>query len=49
MERITIIGTGVVGMSMGLALKRANLRNTEVVGSSGDRDALSVGAKAGGV
>ena len=47
MERITIIGTGVVGMSMGLALKRANLRNTEVVGSSGDRDALSVGAKAG--
>ncbi len=47
MERITIIGTGVVGVSMGLALKRANLRNTEIVGSSGDRDALKIAFKAG--
>lgn len=47
MERITIIGTGVVGVSLGLALKRADLRNTEIVGSSGDRDALKVAYKAG--
>ena len=47
MERITIIGTGVVGVSIGLALKRANLRNTEIVGSSGDRDALKIAFKSG--
>lgn len=47
MERIAIIGTGVVGVSIGLALKRANLRNTEIVGSSGDRDALRIASKAG--
>ena len=47
MERITIIGTGVVGVSIGLALKRANLRNTEIVGSSGDRDALKIAYDAG--
>ena len=47
MERITIIGTGVIGVSIGLALKRANLRNTEIVGSSGDRDALKIAYKAG--
>ena len=47
MERITIIGTSVVGVSIGMALKNANLRNTEIVGSSGDRDALKIAAKAG--
>ncbi len=47
LERITIIGTGVIGVSIGLALKRANLRNTEIVGSSGDRDALKIAYKAG--
>ena len=47
MERITIIGTSPLGVSIGLALKRANLRNTEIVGSSGDRDALKVAFKAG--
>ena len=47
MERITIIGTGVLGVSIGLALKRAKLRNTEIVGSSGDRDALKIAFKAG--
>lgn len=47
MERITIIGTSVVGVSIGMALKKANLHNTEIVGSSGDRDALKIAAKAG--
>ena len=47
MERITIIGTSVVGVSIGMALKKANLRNTEIVGSSGNRDALKIAAKAG--
>ncbi|MDA0770608.1 MAG: prephenate dehydrogenase [Chloroflexi bacterium] len=47
MERITIIGTSPVGVSMGLALKTAKLKNTEVVGSSGDKQALSAAAKMG--
>lgn len=42
MERITIVGIGPVGVSMALALKRAGLKNTEVVATSGDRQVLSV-------
>ncbi len=49
MERITIIGMGPIGVSVGLALKRANLKNTEIVGSAGDRHALSTAAKMGAV
>ncbi len=47
MERISIIGTGVIGVSMGLALKSSNLRNTEIIGSSNDREALKIGEKIG--
>ena len=47
MERITIIGTTPVGVSMGLALKSARLKNTEIVGTSGDKQALSTAAKMG--
>ena len=47
MERITIIGMGPVGVSIGLALKRAKLKNTEVVGSAGDRQALAQASKIG--
>jgi len=32
MDRITIIGTGLIGTSLGLALKKANLSNCEIVG-----------------
>lgn len=47
MERITIVGTGPIGVSIGLALVRSGLRDTEVVGSSGDRAALSKAEKMG--
>ena len=49
MERITIVGMGPIGASIGLALKRAQLRNTEVVGSSGDRQTLMAVSKMGAV
>ena len=34
MERITVLGMGPVGASIGLALKNVGLKNTEVVGHS---------------
>lgn len=37
MDRIAIIGSGSVGLSLGLGLKDIDLRETEVVGTSGDR------------
>jgi len=40
LERITIIGLRPVGVSLGLALKRAGLASTEIVGTDGDRKAL---------
>lgn len=47
MERITIVGMGPVGASIGLALKRANLRNAEVVGTGRDKEALATAQKMG--
>ena len=47
LERITIIGTSPIGVSIGLALKSANLKNTEIFGTSGDRQALSIAEKRG--
>ena len=41
MERITIIGMGPIGVSIGLGLKRAGLEATEIVGAGSDRQALS--------
>ena len=49
LERITIIGMGPVGASIGLGLKRAKLSDTEIVGTSGDRKALSEVEKMGAV
>ena len=37
MDRITIIGFSNIGLSMGLRLKDIGLKETEVVGTSGDR------------
>ena len=45
MERITIIGVGPVGASIGLGLMRRDLKNTEVVISSGDRKITSAVSK----
>ena len=47
MERITIIGMSPLGASIGLALMRARLRNTEIIGTSVDRNSLTTAAKMG--
>ena len=35
MDRITIIGSGSIGLSMGLGIKAIGLKETELVGTSG--------------
>jgi prephenate dehydrogenase len=47
LDRITIIGMGPLGASIGLALRRANLEDTEVVGADKDRKTLSRALKMG--
>jgi prephenate dehydrogenase len=37
MDRITIIGSGSIGLSMGLGIKAVGLKETELVGTSGER------------
>ena len=49
MDRITIVGMGPIGASIGLALKRAHLPDLEVVGTSGNGRALSAASKIGAV
>ncbi|HJO60172.1 MAG: prephenate dehydrogenase/arogenate dehydrogenase family protein [SAR202 cluster bacterium] len=41
MERITVVGMGALGASLGLALKNIRLKNTEVIGHCLDRKAGS--------
>ena len=41
MERISIVGVGPIGVSIGMSLMGRKLNNTEVVISSGDRQVLS--------
>ena len=40
MERIAIVGLGLIGGSIGLGLKRANLPDTQIVGTARTRDTL---------
>ena len=49
MDRITIIGMGPIGVSIGLGLKRTKMPNTEVVGADGDKKALAVAYKMGAI
>lgn len=49
MDRITILGMGPIGASIGLALKQAGLTDTEVVGTDSDRKALSHASRIGAV
>lgn len=49
MERIAIIGLGLIGGSIGLGLKAAQLKDVEVIGTDHDRDALAGARKAGAV
>ena len=37
MDRITIIGSGSIGLSMGLGIRAIGLKETELVGTSGNR------------
>lgn len=45
-KRITIIGTGLIGGSLGLALKAAGLTGLEIIGYDEDRSAASQAEKA---
>ena len=47
MARITIIGSGPIGVSVALGLKRAQLKNTEIIGSGADPRALAQASKMG--
>ena len=47
MDRITIIGFGIYGASIGLGLMRAGLSNTEVIGTSRERGVLASASKMG--
>ena len=49
MERITIIGLGLIGTSIGLALKRANLPGVEIVGTDKEPKHRSVAKRRGAV
>ena len=49
MDRITIVGMGPLGASIGLGLKRAGLTSTEIVGTDRDRHALSQASRMGAV
>ena len=39
MAKLAIIGTGLIGTSMALALRKANLRDVEIVGTDSDGSA----------
>lgn len=49
MARVAIIGLGYIGSSIGLGLRRARLKNTEIVGCDDWRRARSEAEKAGAV
>jgi prephenate dehydrogenase len=48
-ERIAIIGLGLIGGSIGLALKRAGLRDVEIAGTARTRDTLQKARKLGAI
>ena len=49
MERIAIIGLGLIGGSIGLGLKRANLPDTQIVGTARTRDTVQRAKKLGAI
>lgn len=49
MARVAIVGLGYIGSSIGLGLKRAKLKNTEIVGCDDWRRARTAAEKAGAV
>ena len=49
MDRITILGMGPIGVSIGLGLKRAGLKDTEIMGTDGRSRALGQASKMGAI
>lgn len=49
MERIAIIGLGLIGGSIGLALKRSGLKEIEIVGTARTRETLQKAKKRGAI
>ena len=49
MDRITILGLGPIGVSIGLALKRAGLKDTEILGTDPDGHAMSRASEMGAI
>lgn len=47
MAKVTIIGTGLIGTSLGLALKQSQLKNLELVGTDADHTARAGAQKKG--
>ena len=47
MAKITIVGTGLIGTSLALALKQAQLKNVEIVGTDADSRARGGAQKSG--
>jgi len=47
MEKVAIIGTGLIGTSLGLAMKRGGLKNLEIVGMDLERSNVSKAKKNG--
>ncbi|MBI2166195.1 MAG: prephenate dehydrogenase/arogenate dehydrogenase family protein [Chloroflexi bacterium] len=48
-QRVAIVGLGLIGSSIGLALRKGKLPNTEIVGYDKDHSALSKASKMGAV
>ena len=48
-KRITIIGTGLIGGSLGMALKAARLPGLEIVGHDSDRGSATRAEKSGAI
>ena len=49
MEKVAIIGTGLIGASLGLAMKRGGLKNLEIVGMDLERANANNARKKGAV
>lgn len=47
MPKITIVGTGLIGTSMALALKKAQIKNLEIVGTDAEHTARAGAQKSG--
>jgi len=48
-DRITIIGLGLIGGSLGMALKAAKLRNVEIIGVDTSYDTVNTAKRRGAV